>query len=62
MRIGVIQQGRKMSDIVSQMSLMYKEDEDFRRLIDDINEIGCPSFMLTKEEIERMAKEGLLEK
>lgn len=62
MRIGVIQQGHKMSDIVSQMSLMYEEDEDFRRLIDDINEIGCPSFMLTKEEIERMTKEGLLEK
>lgn len=62
MKIGVIQQGHKMSDIVSQMSLMYEEDEDFRRLIDDINEIGCPSFMLTKEEIERMAKEGLLEK
>ena len=62
MKNGVIQQGHKMSDIVSQMSLMYEEDEDFRRLIDDINEIGCPSFMLTKEEIERMAKEGLLEK
>ena len=61
MRIGVIQ-GHKMSDIVSQMSLMYEEDEDFRRFIDAFNEIGCPSFMLTKEEIERMAKEGLLEK
>ena len=61
MRIGVIQ-GYRMSDIVSQISLMYEEDEAFRRLIDAFNEIDCPSFMLTKEEIERMAKEGLLEK
>lgn len=62
MRIGVIQQGHKMSDIVSQISLMYEEDEDFRKLVDTFNEIGCTSFMLTKEEIEHMTKEGLLEK
>lgn len=61
MRIGIIQ-GHKMTNIASQISLMYEEDEAFRRLVDAFNEIGCPSFMLTKEEIERMAKEGLLEK
>lgn len=62
MRIGVIGRGHRMSDIISQISLMYEEDEAFRKSIDAFNEIGCTSFMLTKEEIERMTKEGLLEK
>lgn len=32
------------------------------KVIDTLNEIGCTSFTFSKEEIEQMFKNGLLEK
>lgn len=36
---------------------IWLTDEEFNAVIDKINNIGCQSFKLTKEEIERLSNE-----
>ena len=51
-------QGHRMTDIESQIFQMHEEDKAFQKAIDALNEIGCTSFMLTKEEIKQMCEDG----
>lgn len=44
-------QGYRMTDIESQIFQMYEEDKVSQKVIDALNEIGCTSFVLSKEEI-----------
>ena len=53
--------GHRMTDIESQMFQMYEEDKAFQKIVDALNEIGCTSFTLSKEEIEQMLKDGIIE-
>ena len=38
------------------MCEMNESDKDFQRVVDTLNEIGCTSFMLTKEEINSLSE------
>ena len=53
--------GHRMTDIESQMFQMYEEDKAFQKIVDALNEIGCTSFTFSKEEIEQMLKDGLID-
>lgn len=50
--------GYRMTDKESEMYIMCEEDRAFQRVVDALNEIGCESFILSKEEIEQMFKDG----
>lgn len=50
-------QGHIMNDMESQMFLMCGEsDRAFQKVVDVLNEIGCTSFILSKEEIKEVIK------
>lgn len=51
-------QGRRLTDIESQIFQMYEEDRAFQKVVDALNEIGCTSFTLSKEETEQMFEDG----
>jgi hypothetical protein len=51
--------GHRLTDIESRIFQMCEEDRALQKVIDGLNEIGCTSFMLTKEEIEQIFKDGL---
>jgi hypothetical protein len=49
--------GHRLTDIESEMYIMYESDRAFQKVVDALNEIGCTSFKLIKEEIERLLNE-----
>lgn len=51
-------QGHRMTDIESEMYIMCELDRAFQKAVDALNEIGCTNFILSKEEIEQMFKDG----
>ena len=51
-------QGRRLTDIESRIFQMYEEDRAFQKAVDALNEIGCTSFQLSKEDIKQMFEDG----
>jgi hypothetical protein len=47
--------GHRITDIESEMYIMYELDRAFQ---DALNEIGCTSFTLSEEDIKQMFENG----
>jgi hypothetical protein len=53
--------GHRLTDIESEMYIMYESDRAFQKVVDALNEIGCTSFTVSEKEIEQMLKDGLID-
>jgi hypothetical protein len=50
--------GYRMTDIESEMYIMYETDRAFQKAVNALNKIDCASFTLSEEDIKQMVEDG----